>query len=218
MASDPTGSGPSSRPLAVAITGGIGAGKSTALDAFRRHGAATVSSDEIVHHLLRTDPDVKRALVERLGEEILDGEGVPDRERIALKVFKDREALDFLEQLLHPLVSREYLAWREQLAQLEKPPRVCVTEVPLLYEVGGETRFDKVVVITAPSKLREARRGGRTDDRESRLLPDREKVERADFAYVNTGTPEQLDTWVADVMATLSAERSTPSTSESART
>jgi dephospho-CoA kinase len=218
MASGPTGSGPSSRPLAVAITGGIGAGKSTALDAFRRHGAATVSSDEIVHHLLRTDPDVKRALVERLGEEILDGEGVPDRERIALKVFKDREALDFLEQLLHPLVSREYLAWREQLAQLEKPPRVCVTEVPLLYEVGGETRFDKVVVITAPSKLREARRGGRTDDRESRLLPDREKVERADFAYVNTGTPEQLDTWVADVMATLSAERSTPSTSESART
>ena len=218
MASDPTGSGPSSRPLAVAITGGIGAGKSTALDAFRRHGAATVSSDEIVHHLLRTDPDVKRALVERLGEEILDGEGVPDRERIALKVFKDREALDFLEQLLHPLVSREYLAWREQLARLEKPPRVCVTEVPLLYEVGGETRFDKVVVITAPSKLREARRGGRTDDRESRLLPDREKVERADFAYVNTGTPEQLDTWVADVMGTLSAERSTPSTSESART
>ena len=218
MASGPTGSGPSSRPLAVAITGGIGAGKSTALDAFRRHGAATVSSDEIVHHLLRTDPDVKRALVERLGEEILDGEGVPNRERIALKVFKDREALDFLERLLHPLVSREYLAWREQLAQLENPPRVCVTEVPLLYEVGGETRFDKVVVITAPSKLREARRGGRTDDRESRLLPDREKVERADFAYVNTGTPEQLDTWVADVMATLSAERSTPSTSESART
>ena len=218
MASGPTGSGPSSRPLAVAITGGIGAGKSTALDAFRRHGAATVSSDEIVHHLLRTDPDVKRALVERLGEEILDGEGVPNRERIALKVFKDREALDFLEQLLHPLVSREYLAWREQLARLEKPPRVCVTEVPLLYEVGGETRFDKVVVITAPSKLREARRGGRTDDRESRLLPDREKVERADFAYVNTGTPEQLDAWVADVMATLSAERSTPSTSESART
>ena len=218
MASGPTGSGPTSRPLAVAITGGIGAGKSTALDAFRRHGAATVSSDEIVHHLLRTDPEVKKALVERLGEEILDGEGIPDRERIAFKVFKDREALDFLEKLLHPLVSREYLAWREQLAQLESPPRVCVTEVPLLYEVGAETRFDKVVVITAPAKLREARRGGRTDDRESRLLPDREKAKRADFAYVNTGTPEDLDAWVAGVMATLSAERPTPSTSESART
>jgi dephospho-CoA kinase len=194
-----------SRPLAVAITGGIGAGKSTALESFRSHGAATVSSDEIVHHLLRTDPDVKRALTERLGDEILGPDATPDRERIALRVFKDRDALEFLEGLLHPLVSREYLAWREQLARLPNPPKVCVTEVPLLYEVGAETRFDKVVVITAPPKLREARRGGRVDDRESRLMPDREKVKRADFVYVNTGTPEELDAWVGEVMATLSA-------------
>ncbi len=193
-----------SRPIAVAITGGIGAGKSAALESFRRHGAATVSSDEIVHHLLSTDPEVRRALVERLGEEILGPDGVPDRELIALRVFKDRDALDFLEKLLHPLVSCEYLAWREQLAQLPDPPSVCVTEVPLLYEVGAETRFDKVVVVTAPSKLREARRGGRRDDRESRLLPDREKVRRADFVYVNTGTLDELDAWVAGVMDRLS--------------
>jgi dephospho-CoA kinase len=192
-----------SRPVAVAITGGIGAGKSTALASFRHHGAATVSSDEIVHHLLATDPEVKEKLVERLGEAILGDDGVPDRERIAIRVFEDREALDFLEKLLHPLVSREYMTWREQLAALPNPPAVCVTEVPLLYEVGAETRFDKVVVITAPSKLREARRGGWQDDRESRLLPDREKAKRADFTYVNTGTPEELDAWVERVMATL---------------
>ena len=195
-----------SRPIAVAITGGIGAGKSTALESFRRHGAATVSSDEIVHHLLRTDPDVKKALLERLGDEILGAEGAPDREQIALRVFKDREALDSLEKLLHPLVSREYLAWREELAGLPNPPNVCVTEVPLLYEVGADTRFDKVVVITAPAKLREARRGDRSDDRETRLLADREKAKRADFVYVNTGTPDELDAWVAGVMATLSDE------------
>jgi len=202
-------------PVAVAITGGIGAGKSTALESFRRHGAATVSSDEIVHHLLATDPDVKQALVERLGEDILGADGAPDRERIALRVFKDRDALDFLEKLLHPLVSREYLTWREQLAALPNPPKVCVTEVPLLYEVGGETRFDKVVVITAPSKLREARRGGRKDDRESRLLDDREKAKRADYVYVNTGTPEELDAWVAGVLATLSGEATSPNAPES---
>jgi dephospho-CoA kinase len=86
-----------------------------------------------------------------------------------------------------------------------------VTEVPLLYEVGAEARFDKVVAITAPRKLREARRGGRTDKREDRLLPEREKVKRADFAYVNTGTPEELDAWVAEVMARLSEERVTSS-------
>jgi dephospho-CoA kinase len=192
-----------SRPVAVAITGGIGAGKSTALASFRHHGAATVSSDEIVHHLLATDPEVKEKLVQRLGEEVLGDDGAPDRERIAIRVFKDREALEFLEKLLHPLVSREYMTWREQLAALPNPPAVCVTEVPLLYEVGAETRFDKVVVITAPPKLREARRGGWQDDREARLMPDREKAKRADFTYVNTGTPEELDAWVEGVMATL---------------
>jgi dephospho-CoA kinase len=196
-----------SRPLAVAITGGIGAGKSTALECFRRHGAATVSSDEIVHHLLATDPEVKSALVERFGDEILGAGGAPDRERIALRVFDDRAALDFLEKLLHPRVSREYMRWREQLAALPNPPRVCVTEVPLLFEVGAEGRFDKVVVITAPRKLREARRGGWKDEREARLVPDREKVARADFSYVNTGTPDELDAWVAEVMATLISER-----------
>jgi dephospho-CoA kinase len=194
-----------SRPLAVAITGGIGAGKSTALECFRRHGAATVSSDEIVHHLLATDPEVRAALVERFGEEILGADDAPDRERIAVRVFDDPVALDYLEKLLHPRVSREYMTWREQLAALPNPPRVCVTEVPLLYEVGAEERFDKVVVITAPAKLREARRGGWKDDRGARLLPDREKVARADFSYVNTGTPDELDAWVAGVMATLTA-------------
>ena len=68
---------------------------------------------------------MKRALVERLGEEILGDDGAPDRERIALRVFKDREALDFLEKLLHPLVSREYMTWREQLAALPEPARRC---------------------------------------------------------------------------------------------
>jgi dephospho-CoA kinase len=193
------------RPIAVAVTGGIGAGKSTALRAFARHGAATVSSDEIVHHLLATDDEVKQALVERLGEEILGEDGRPDRARIAKVVFADREQLAWLEALLHPLVSREYLVWRDRLARLPTPPRVCVTEVPLLYEVGGEERFDKVVVVTAPKQVREQRRRVRRDDRDHRLLPDKEKVERADYTYVNTGTPDELDAWVGGVMAELTA-------------
>ena len=191
------------RPIAVAITGGIGAGKSEALYAFQKAGAATVSSDEIVHHLLRTDPAVKEAIVGELGADVLDDEGEIDRSRVAAKVFADREQLEFLEQLLHPRVAAEYLAWREQLAALPDPPAVCVTEVPLLYETGGDARFDKVVAITAPAKLREQRRRVTRDDRDERLLPDREKVKRADFAYVNTGTLEELDEWVAGVMREL---------------
>ena len=191
------------RPIAVAITGGIGAGKSEALYAFQKAGAATVSSDEIVHHLLRTDPEVREAIVRELGEGVLAEDGSIDRRRVAEVVFVDRAKLDFLEALLHPKVAAEYLAWREHLAALPDPPEVCVTEVPLLYETGGDKRFDKVVVITAPAKLREQRRRVKRDDRELRLLPDREKLKRADFAYVNTGTLEDLDTWVAGVMKEL---------------
>jgi len=196
---------PLSRPIAVAITGGIGAGKSTALAAFRAHGAATVSSDEIVHHLLHTDPGVRAALVERFGDGILGEDGAPDRARIAAVVFEDAESLAFLEALLHPLVSREYLTWRDRLAALDEPPRVCVTEVPLLYEAGGESRFDRVVVITAPRQLREQRRLVPLDNRDARLLDDRDKVKRSDFHFVNTGTIEDLDAWVAGVMAELGA-------------
>jgi dephospho-CoA kinase len=193
------------RPIAVAITGGIGAGKSEALDSFRRHGAATVSSDEIVHRLLREDPVVGKTLVERFGDRILDEAGQIDRSAIAQIVFADREALDWLESLLHPLVVQEYLEWREQLAALPNPPPLTATEVPLLYEVGGQDRFDAVVVLTAPAKLRAGRTELATEEREPRLLPDTVKIAQADFAYVNDGSLEELDAFVAEVMRELTA-------------
>ena len=194
------------RPIAVAITGGIGAGKSTALEAFGRMAPRWSRATRSSTTCSPTDDDVRDALVAKLGEAVLV-DGRPDRGRIAQAVFADRERLAWLEQLLHPLVSREYLEWREQLAALDEPPRVCVTEVPLLYEVGAEERFDRVVVITAPTGLREQRRRVARDDRDARLLPDREKVRRADYHYVNTGTLEELDAWVGEVMAKLEAER-----------
>jgi dephospho-CoA kinase len=191
-------------PVAVAITGGIGAGKSEALRAFARHGAATVSSDEIVHHLLLRD-DVKRAVVERVGNGVIAPDGEIDRGALATAVFNDPDALRWLEELLHPLVASEYLQWREDLAKLPNAPQVCVTEVPLLYEVGGDARFDKVVTITAPTKLRRARSAVAVDEREARLLPDKEKVKRADYAYTNTGSIEELDAFVASVMDDLTS-------------
>jgi dephospho-CoA kinase len=194
-----------SRPVAVAITGGIGAGKTEALRAFARNGAATVSSDEIVHHLLRRD-EVKQAIVERLGNGVLAPSGEIDRGAVGTIVFNDEAALGWLEALLHPLVSTEYLQWREDLAALPDAPRVSVTEVPLLYETGGDERFDKVVVITAPAKLRRARSDVAIDEREGRFLPDREKIERADWSFKNMGSLEELDAFVKSVMAELTAE------------
>lgn len=194
------------RPLAVAITGGIGAGKSEALAAFARHGAEVISSDEIVHRLLATDDEVRDAIRERLGEDALGPDRRPDRAAVARIVFADRDALAWLEGLLHPLVVREYMAWREELAARPEPPVVAVTEVPLLYEVGGETRFDAVVVITAPRDLRSSRATVPLEARERRLLPDDEKVNRADFAYVNDGALADLDAFVEGVMRQLESE------------
>ena len=193
------------RPIAVAITGGIGAGKSEALAAFARHGAAVVSSDEIVHRLLRDDPAVGKALTARFGDRILDEAGQIDRTKIAEIVFADNEALEWLEALLHPLVVEEYLDWREQLVELPDPPPVTATEVPLLYEVGGQDRFDVVVVVTAPPAVRSARATVATDDREPRLLPDSVKVAQADFAFVNDGSLDELDAFVGEVMSELGA-------------
>jgi dephospho-CoA kinase len=184
-------------PLNVAITGGIGAGKSEALRAFGRHGAATASADEIVHRLY-ADPEVRQALVERWGAEVLSG-GEVDRKRVGEIVFGDRDELLWLEALLHPRVVAEQARWRaEQTAPL------AVVEVPLLYETGGESRFDAVVVITAPEETRRER----TDvpdltDRQGRLLADADKAERADFVYVNDGSLDDLDAFVRSVVQRL---------------
>jgi dephospho-CoA kinase len=190
-------------PVAVAVTGGIGAGKTEALKAFERHGAAVASSDEIVHRLLAEDEDVRAAVRERLGGGVFDEDGQIVRSGVAALVFADADLLAWLEGLLHPRVAREYLAWREGIASGPHPPALTVTEVPLLYETGGETRFDRVVVITAPASVRAAR-GLLDDGREARLLPDREKVARADFAYENTGSLEELDRFVGYVVEELS--------------
>jgi dephospho-CoA kinase len=154
-----------------------------------------------VHRLLRSDPDIRRELVERFGPEVIGSDG-PDRAAIARIVFNDPEQLDWLEELLHPKVVQDHSAWRQELAEGPDPPAVTVTEVPLLYETGGETRFDVVVVITAPADLR-AKRRPIADEREQRLLPEDEKARLGDYAYVNDGTLAELDAFVAGVMADL---------------
>ena len=148
--------------------------------------------------------DVKRELVEHFGRSVLGDDGEVDRRRVGEIVFADRDELDWLESLLHPRVVAEQARWREELGRGEEPPAVAVVEVPLLYETGGDERFDAVVVITAPPDVRSARTAvADAGTRAQRLIPDDEKMRRADFAFVNDGTLEQLDAFVADVIAKL---------------
>jgi len=150
-----------------------------------------------VHGLLRGDPEVVDALRERWGDSVVGDEGA-DRAAIAAIVFEDPAELEWLESLLHPKVVRAYTAW-----QVEQDAPIVVTEVPLLYETGGDARFDRVVVVTAPPDVREERTKVRRDAREQRLLPDEEKLRRADFGYVNDGTLEELDAFVGNVVEQL---------------
>ena len=144
---------------------------------------------------LYADAEVQAALRERFG--------TSDKQAVSKQVVADREALLWLEALLHPLVLARTEAWREELARLPDPPDLAVNEVPLLYEAGAEGRFDSVVVITAPRELRVERAGDRVDEREERLLPEQEKRDQADFAYVNDGSLDELDAFVAGVVRTL---------------
>jgi dephospho-CoA kinase len=184
------------RPVAVALTGGIAAGKSEALRAFSRHGAAVISSDDVVHRLYRENDDLHAALRARWGDRVFRG-GDVDREEIGRIVFADRGELAWLEGELHPRVREAVDDW---LAR--QTTDVAVVEIPLLYETGGEARFDRVVVVTAPPELRESRRHGLAE-REKRLVPDEEKVRRADFAFVNDGSLEELDSFVRGVLEEL---------------
>lgn len=194
------------RPLAVALTGGVGAGKSEALRMFEALGAATLSSDEIVHDLLRNDEGVRTRLEARFGPGILTREGEVDRTVLGSRVFKHPEDLYDLESVLHPRVIREQRLFREKLAATPGAALICVIEVPLLYEVRGEGRFDRVVVITASVALRRMRAGSRLDEREERLISDAEKVRRADFVFHNDGTLEELEAFVGEVWKQLLAQ------------
>ncbi len=127
--------------------------------------------------------------------------GTTDRARIAAVVFSDPDELAWLEGLIHPRVRRDYLAWLEGVTDCD----LAVVEVPLLYETGAEGHFDAVVLVTAPEELRRRRAGARVEERSRRLLPDEEKARRADFVYVNDGTLEELDAFVAEVARRLRA-------------
>ena len=126
--------------------------------------------------------------------------GTTDRARIADVVFADLGELAWLEGLLHPRVRREVAAWMEGL---DGQAEVAVVEIPLLYETGADALFDAVVVITAPEGVRAARTAVELERRSGRLIPDEEKARRADFAYVNDGTLEELDAFVASVLEEL---------------
>lgn len=179
-------------PLTIGLTGGIAAGKSTALEAFERLGMQTISSDAVVHELLDSEPLLGR-LAERWGAEIAP-EGRVDRAKVAEIVFGNPEELSWLEAQVHPLVGERIGSW---LASLPADTEVAVVEVPLLFESEMDGVFDATVAVVASDPVRNARAEARghalVNEREARQLGQDEKASRADHVVVNDGTVDDLE-------------------------
>jgi dephospho-CoA kinase len=199
---------PGDRVPFVGLTGGIGAGKSEALRALEELGAATLSTDAVVHELLQTD-GLRDALVERLGPEVAPG-GRVDRSKVAELAFGDPAHRDWLEGLLWPKVGERVTAWREQAAAADPPPRALVVEVPLLFEADMDGAFDHTLAVVADEELREERASERGHaalaSRTGRQLSQTEKSQRADFVVRNDGTVEELRKWLSRFLATIGAQ------------
>ncbi|HEX5375788.1 MAG TPA: dephospho-CoA kinase [Solirubrobacterales bacterium] len=189
-------------PLTIGLTGGIAAGKSEALAAFERLGAATISSDAVVHELLDSGP-LRERLTERWGEEVAPG-GRVDRTKIGEIVFADPEQLKWLEAQIHPLVGERIGSW---LASLDDGVEVAVVEVPLLFEGEMAPVFDTTVAVVTSDEVRRARAEARghalVGEREARQLPQEEKAARAEHVIENEGTLEELERRLSGLLAKL---------------
>jgi len=179
-------------PLTIGLTGGIAAGKSESLAAFERLGAATISSDAVVHELLDSEPLLGR-LTERWGEDVAP-EGRVDRSRIGEIVFAEPDELKWLESQIHPLVGERIGEW---LGSLGGDVRIAVVEVPLLFEGEMAPVFDTTVAVITADEVRRERAEARghtlVGEREARQLGQEEKAARADHVIENDGSLEDLE-------------------------
>jgi dephospho-CoA kinase len=178
--------------VTIAVTGPFASGKSTFVGLLGELGAETVSADEIVHDLLAADEATISSVVERFGDDVRDEQGV-DRRALGRKVFGDPEALQDLENILHPLVRRET---QRRIAVSEAG--LFVAEVPLLFEGGSSADYDYTVAVVVPEERRRAWAAERGVDEaalmaiETRQLGQEEKARRADVVVQNDGDVDKL--------------------------
>ena len=178
--------------MKVGLSGGIGCGKSTVLGFFREAGWRTVDSDAVVRELLATDAEVQAQLRSRWGEAVF-ADGAVDRGAVAKRVFGHEGDLEWLEELLHPLVRKSWLASIDQT-----PGANWLVEIPLLFEKRLETHFDLTVCISstpdvvADRMVARAYTEAQIEQRRKQQMPLEEKIERADYLISNAGSLEFL--------------------------
>ncbi|NOX86929.1 MAG: dephospho-CoA kinase [Chlorobi bacterium] len=175
--------------IKVALTGNIGSGKSIVTRIFRTMGVPVFIAD-IEARMLYYREDVKEIIRQKLGDRVFDSDGEIDTKALADVIFSDKEALITVNNIIHPLVYREYQNWLD----LYRNEPYTIHESAILYENNLISRYDKVIVVTAPEALRLRRvmeRDGVTGEevraRMANQWPEEEKAKRADFVIINDG-------------------------------
>jgi dephospho-CoA kinase len=189
-------------PRFVGLTGGIGAGKSEALAALERLGAATLSTDAVVHELYTQSDEVRDAVVGRWGPDVAPG-GAVDRAAVARRAFATDDDRAWLEELIWPLVGQRIQRFRTG----NDGARALVVEVPLLFESGMDAVFDATIAVVADERVRDERARARgheaVDERTARQLTQEEKARRATYVVSNSGTLDELEHSLSDVLDSL---------------
>lgn len=184
------------RGLLLGLTGGIGTGKSTALDEFSRLGARTLSLDRLARDLVRRGRSGFLKVVRAFGPEVVGEDGELDRRELGRRVFSNPAERRRLERLLHPMILREMSRWMEEG---KKSRRLSVVDAPLLFEGKLERRFDGTLLIAADKKVRlerVCRRDGLTPAQARRRLeaqmPQMAKARLADVVVANNGSEKKF--------------------------
>jgi dephospho-CoA kinase len=197
--------------LKIALTGGIATGKSYVLDQFRRRDVPCLDADALAHGVMVSGTEATQAIAARFGPELLEADGAVDRTKLGPIVFADESARRDLEAIVHPAVYRAITAALRAFALIGGAP-LAVVDVPLLYETGHQSEFDRVIVSACPVEVQIRRLAGRgLSEADARLriaaqLPTDDKASRADFVIRTDGSFEETNRQVEQVLENLRAE------------
>lgn len=192
----------------VAITGSIGAGKSSVCDFLEEFGSCVIRSDRIVHELLESDALVVEQIVKEFGKEIIEN-GQVSRKKLAERAFIDSTSLKNLEKILHPLVLHKV---EQKVSKAEGLYPLIVVEIPLLYELKQEVFFDYVIVVSASESIclkRMQKKGFSTAEYQRRMVHQssfEEKIQKAHFVIINEKSKKQLKEKTAELYKNLLAK------------
>lgn len=199
-------------PKVIAITGGIGSGKSAVAKLFEQWGAQTVDADILAREVVEPESEGFQRVVQKFGPDMVLADGSLNRPKLASIIFSDPEQKKLLESSLHPLIRERWLSQLERVKKGDAPLIAYI--VPLFFESTARMpEIEKVVLISAPEETRIARIMNRdlfprhiAEQRIRAQLPDSAKIDKSDYVIKNDSSLEQLESRAREVFRELAGD------------